>query len=107
MLELNIESNVLKFWHENSMRYPELSIIARDLFTIPISTLALESAFNLGGKTISLTCSALKPKTIQALMCLQDWRCVEYDTTLVVDNDSNPDEKGAYEDKEGNTSLFF
>ena len=106
-LELNMELDVLEFWHGSSMRYPELSLMARDLLTIPVSTVASESAFSLGGKTISPTRSALKPKTVQALVCLQDWRRADYDATLVVDNDSNSDEEGAYEDEEDSTSLFF
>jgi len=106
-LELNTELDVLEFWHGSSMRYPTLSIMARDLLTILVSTIALESTFSIGGKTIFLTRSALKPKIIQALVCLQDWRHANYDATLVVDNDCNSDEEGAYEDEEDNTSLFF
>ena len=81
--------------------------MARDVLTIPVNTVNSESALRLGGKTISPTRSALKPKNVQALVCLQDWRRAEYDTTLVVNNDSNSNEEGAYEDEEDNTSLFF
>lgn len=81
--------------------------MARDLLTIPISIVASKSAFSLSGKTISPTRSALKQKTVQALVCLQDWRCADYDATLMVDNDSNSDEEGAYEDEEDNTSLLY
>ena len=45
--------------------------------------------------------------TVQALVCLQDWRRAEYDTTPMVDDDSNSDEEGVYEDEDDNTSLFF
>ena len=82
-LELNVELDVLEFWHGSSMRYPELSLMARDLLTIPVSTVASESAFSLGGRTISPTRSALKPKTVQALVCLQDWRRADYDLSLI------------------------
>ena len=45
--------------------------------------------------------------TVQALVCLQDWWSAQYDTTSMIDNDSNSDEEGAYADKEDDTSLFF
>ena len=77
--------------------------MARDLLTILVSTVASESAFSLSGKTISSTRSALKPMTIQALVCLQDWWRVEYDASSMIDNDSNSNEEGVYED---DTSLF-
>ena len=102
-----MELDVLEFWHGSSMRYPVLSIMARDLLTIPVSTVASESAFSLGGKTISPARSALKPMTVQALVCLQDWRRAEYDITPMIDDDSNSDEEGVYEDEDDDTSLFF
>ena len=44
--------------------------------------------------------------TVQALVCLQDWRRAEYDTTPMIDDDSNSDE-GVYADEDDDTSLFF
>ncbi|KNA20152.1 hypothetical protein SOVF_055050 [Spinacia oleracea] len=72
-LDLNSELDVLEFWHQSSVRYPVVSKMARDLLTIPVSTVASESAFSFGGKTVSASRSSLKSKTIQALICLQDW----------------------------------
>ena len=102
-----MELDVLELWSFSSMRYLELSIMPRDLLTIPVSVASSESAFIVGGKTISSTRSALKPKTVQALACLQDWRRIDCDATLVVDNDSNSDEEGVYEEEEDNASLYF
>uniref|UniRef100_A0A803LA33 HAT C-terminal dimerisation domain-containing protein n=1 Tax=Chenopodium quinoa TaxID=63459 RepID=A0A803LA33_CHEQI len=50
-------------------------VSARDLLTIPISTVASESAFSIGGKTVSASRSSLKSKTIQALVCLVSVCC--------------------------------
>ncbi|KAK3204459.1 hypothetical protein Dsin_018505 [Dipteronia sinensis] len=41
--------NVLTWWNVNSAHYPILALIAKDVFAMPISTVALESAFNNGG----------------------------------------------------------
>uniref|UniRef100_A0A803N0A9 BED-type domain-containing protein n=1 Tax=Chenopodium quinoa TaxID=63459 RepID=A0A803N0A9_CHEQI len=72
-LDLNSQLDILEFWHQSSVRYLVVSKMARDLLTIPVSTVASESAFSIGGKTVSASRSSLKSKTIQALVCMQDW----------------------------------
>uniref|UniRef100_A0A803KYL0 Transposase n=1 Tax=Chenopodium quinoa TaxID=63459 RepID=A0A803KYL0_CHEQI len=74
-LDLNSQLDILEFWHQSSVRYPVVSKMARDLLTIPISTVASESAFSIGGKTVSASRSSLKSKTIQALVCLVSVCC--------------------------------
>ncbi|KAI5349577.1 hypothetical protein L3X38_002465 [Prunus dulcis] len=46
----NPNFDLLSWWRENSPRFPILSQFVKDVFSIPISTVALESAFNLGGR---------------------------------------------------------
>ncbi|KAG8503013.1 hypothetical protein CXB51_000999 [Gossypium anomalum] len=58
---------------KSSVRYNELSLLARDLLAIPISTVASKSAFSMGKKVITPLRSSLKPKTVQAVVCLDDW----------------------------------
>ncbi|XP_052489422.1 zinc finger BED domain-containing protein RICESLEEPER 1-like [Gossypium raimondii] len=72
-LELNSQIDVLDYWSKSSVRYNELSLLARDLLAIPISTVAFESAFSMGKKVITPLRSSLKPKTVQAVVCLDDW----------------------------------
>ncbi|KAG8481267.1 hypothetical protein CXB51_026032 [Gossypium anomalum] len=71
-LELNSQIDVLDYWSKSSVRYNELSLLARDLLAIPISTVASESAFSMGKKVITPLRSSLKPKTVQVDICLDD-----------------------------------
>lgn len=47
--------------------------MARDILAIPVSTVASESAFSTGGRTIDDYRSNLLPATVEALKCSQDW----------------------------------
>ncbi|KAL4285326.1 hypothetical protein GQ457_16G008580 [Hibiscus cannabinus] len=66
------EFNLLAWW-KNCLKYPILRLIARDIFAIPTSTVASESAFSTGGRVISDSRSSLNNDTIEALMCTQSW----------------------------------
>ncbi|MFQ6648082.1 hypothetical protein Gotur_021410, partial [Gossypium turneri] len=65
--------DVLDYWSKSLVRYNELSLLARDLLAIPISTVSFESAFSMGKKVITPLKSSLKPKKVQAVVCLDDW----------------------------------
>ena len=45
--------NVLDWWKVAGTRYPTLRLIARDIYAIPISTVASESAFSTRGRVLS------------------------------------------------------
>ena len=65
--------DVLNYWSTNQFRFPILSQMARDVLTIPLSTVASESAFSVGGRVFDAFCSFLKPRTVEAVICLIDW----------------------------------
>uniref|UniRef100_A0A803PEN4 BED-type domain-containing protein n=1 Tax=Cannabis sativa TaxID=3483 RepID=A0A803PEN4_CANSA len=65
--------DILNWWKINSSRYKILSLIARDVLAVPISTVASESAFSTGGRIIDSFRNTLNPKTVQALICTQNW----------------------------------
>jgi hypothetical protein len=72
-LEKNTTFDILLFWKGNEFRYPEVVTMARDILSIPISTVASKSTFNIGGRVIDQYRSSLKPDIVEALVCTRDW----------------------------------
>lgn len=65
--------NVLDWWKISGTRYPTLRKVARDIFAIPVTTVASESAFSTSGRILSDHRSRLTPHMVEVLMCSQDW----------------------------------
>ena len=64
---------VLDFWNSQQFKYPDLARLARDVLCVPISTVASESAFSLGGRILDQYRSSMSPPTVEALICTRDW----------------------------------
>ncbi|KAH0757541.1 hypothetical protein KY290_021034 [Solanum tuberosum] len=65
--------DILIWWKVNSPRFPILSQLARDVLTIPMSSVASECAFSTGDRILDPFRSSLTPKCVQCLICVQDW----------------------------------
>ncbi|XP_055961833.1 zinc finger BED domain-containing protein RICESLEEPER 1-like [Mercurialis annua] len=73
LVEDDDDLEVLCWWKHNALRFPVLSRLARDILTVPISTVASESAFSAGGRVLDSFRSSLTPKLVEALICTEDW----------------------------------
>lgn len=62
--------------HE-SMTYPIASILSRDLLTIQVSTVHLESAFNIKECLINDYKSSLHLITVETTICLKGWWAID------------------------------
>ena len=72
-VDLEIEGfDILDWWGVNSSRYRILSQVARDVLAIPVSNVASESAFSIGGRVLDPFHSSLSPNTVEALVCRQN-----------------------------------
>ncbi|GKA80597.1 zinc finger BED domain-containing protein RICESLEEPER 2-like protein [Tanacetum coccineum] len=64
---------ILNWWKVNTPRFPILSLLARDVMAIPISTVASESVFSTSGRVLDAFRSSLTPPVVESLICTQDW----------------------------------
>ncbi|KAM5546469.1 zinc finger BED domain-containing protein RICESLEEPER 2-like [Rosa sericea] len=67
------EFSILLWWKLNGSKYPNLQLVAKDVFAIQVSTVASESCFSTGNRVIDPYRSSLTPKSVEALICLQNW----------------------------------
>ncbi|KAK1591970.1 hypothetical protein Q3G72_016919 [Acer saccharum] len=76
-LEMSSNLDVLDFWRVNTIHYPDPFVMAHDMLSIPVSTVASESAFNIGGGVLDRCRSLLKPDVVEAIVCTGDWMQME------------------------------
>ncbi|KAH1190223.1 Zinc finger BED domain-containing protein RICESLEEPER 3 [Glycine max] len=71
VLPRSSDFDILMWWKLN--KYPTLQAIARDVLAIPISIVAFESTFSIGGHILTPHRSRLHYTTLEALMCSKSW----------------------------------
>ncbi|KAL0286958.1 UNVERIFIED_CONTAM: putative AC transposase [Sesamum calycinum] len=65
--------DVLEWWRVHALKYKILSIMARDLLAIPITTVASEATCSAGSRVIDKYRALLTSDMVQVLMCGGDW----------------------------------
>ena len=65
--------DVLLWWKNKVPTYRALTIMARDILAIPVTSVASECAFSTSKRVLDQFRSSLTPKTVESLVCAQDW----------------------------------
>ncbi|KAK4420124.1 Zinc finger BED domain-containing protein DAYSLEEPER [Sesamum alatum] len=63
-----LDRDVLDYWKGNNARYPELTLMACDVLSIPMTTVASESGFSHGGSVIGKFRSSILPTNVKAIL---------------------------------------
>jgi hypothetical protein len=69
------EFNILNWWHEHKLFYHVISILARDIIFVHVSTISSKSAFSHCGRIIKKR--RLAPEMVEMLLCIKDWKLGE------------------------------
>jgi hypothetical protein len=69
----NKDFDILGWWKTNALQFPSLSNLARAFLMIPMTSVALESAFSTGGRVLDDHRVRLNDESVEALLCAQDW----------------------------------
>ncbi|PON70709.1 HAT, C-terminal dimerization domain containing protein [Parasponia andersonii] len=69
----NENFKVLEWWHKRQPRFPVLSQLARDVLTILMSTISLESAFSTTKMIVDERRTSLALEMVEVLTCVKDW----------------------------------
>ena len=64
---------ILKWWKEKMTTFPILSRIAKDILSVPATSVPAENTFSRSGRVVSPSRCSLAPETIEALMVWGDW----------------------------------
>ncbi|XP_047074183.1 zinc finger BED domain-containing protein RICESLEEPER 2-like [Lolium rigidum] len=70
------EFDILEWWKLNTIRFPTLSKMARDVLAIPVSTVTAGSSIfsaGTGSRMLDEYRSSLRPEIVEALVCAKDW----------------------------------
>lgn len=65
--------NILDYWRSQEADFPNLSRMARDVFAVQSSSVAVERDFSDGSHLVTQERCSLLPETIRACLCLKNW----------------------------------
>ena len=86
--EFDEDFNVLSWWHQHKLTYPILALLAKDVLTVPASTISSESTFSLAGRVIEERRRRLAPDMVEVLSCIKDWELADAHLQHIVEEET-------------------
>jgi hypothetical protein len=71
--EYDDDFNILSCWRDHRRAYPVLSILAKDVMSVHVSTISSKSTFSLVGRVIEECRRSLRSDMEEMISCLKDW----------------------------------
>ena len=71
---LEPDQSPISYWVARQKRWPQLSLLALDTFSVPAMSDAPERVFSSTGDVVSPRRKRLKDETIEVIMCLKSWQ---------------------------------
>jgi hypothetical protein len=65
--------DILLWWPDHKLTYLILSIMARDIMSVLVSTVSFESCFSLSGRILEERQQRLLPENVEMLTCIKNW----------------------------------
>jgi len=75
---LGTKYDVLSYWKLNSLKFPILSLLAREILALQVSSAASEYCFSTSGRIVEPKRSFLTHYIIEVLMCTEQWMKADY-----------------------------
>lgn len=72
-IDHNAEGNHLSWWQQHQSSYPQLSIMARDIFAIPGMSAEVERLFSGTKLMLPPSRNCLKDSSIESAVCVSSW----------------------------------
>jgi hAT family C-terminal dimerisation region len=73
MLNESEDVDIMTWWKRNARGYPTLTMMACNIFVVPVSTVPFESWFSSANKILSDKRSKLGAHVFERLVCLKNW----------------------------------
>lgn len=86
--QFGADFNILNWWQRHNLTYPILALLAKDVLTVPASTISSESTFSLAGRVLEERRRRLTTDMVEVLSCIKDWELADKHMQNTIENDT-------------------